>query len=379
MYIIERLLDLTARKHGFDRLELRKKNLVPSSAMPYRNPFGLVYDSGDYAAAQDRVVALADWVGFPTRKAQSAKCGKLRGIGIGHYIELNTGAPREQAKITVKPDHVEVVIGTLSSGQGHETSFAQVVADWLHTDPSRVRVLTGDTDIATVGGGSHSGRSMRMGASVMHQATQRIIEKGKDAAAERLEAAAADIEFVRGRFTVKGTDRSLGVFELAPLAGMHDETTPLPSYPYGCAVCELEVDPETGVATILRYSTVDDCGVCVNPLIVHGQTHGGIVAGVGQALWEQCIYEPESGQLQTATFMDYAMPRADQFPMFATEISEVPSTTHPLGMRGGGEGGTTPALATVVNAICDALDIEHMELPATPEKVWRAIRQKASS
>jgi len=189
-----------------------------------------------------------------------------------------------------------------------------------------------------------------------------------------LEAAASDIEFVNGRFTVKGTDRSRSLFQVAEkaiLAAGYDETTPLPSYPYGCAVCEVEVDPETGVVEVVRHSTVDDCGRAVNPLILHGQAHGGIVAGVGQALMERCHYDPASGQLLSGSFMDYAMPRADQFPFFDTEISEVPSTTHPLGMRGGGEGGTTPALAAVANAICDALGIEHIELPATPERVWK--------
>jgi carbon-monoxide dehydrogenase large subunit len=271
-----------------------------------------------------------------------------------------------------------VTIGTLSSGQGHETSFAQLLTDWFSVPPEKVRLLTGDTDIAPIGGGSHSGRSMRMGAAVIRAACDRIIRKGREAAGAMLEAAASDIEFIGGRFTVKGTDRSVGLFEVAAretLTADYDETTPLPSYPYGCAVCEVDVDPETGVVEVVRHSTVDDCGRAVNPLILHGQTHGGIVAGLGEALMERCHYD-ESGQLLSASFMDYAMPRADQFPFFETEISEVPSTTHPLGLRGGGEGGTTPALAALANAICDALDIEHIELPATPERVWRAIRSK---
>ncbi|HLB16730.1 MAG TPA: xanthine dehydrogenase family protein molybdopterin-binding subunit [Burkholderiales bacterium] len=381
MFIVERLIDLAARRHGFDRVALRRRNLVPASAMPYRNPFGLVYDSGDYAAAQDRVLALADWAGFEARRAEARRRGRYRGIGLGNYIELNTGAPRERAEIRVLPEgRIDVVLGTLSSGQGHETSFAQLIAEWFDVELEQVRLITGDTDLAPIGGGSHSGRSMRMGAVVMARASDEIVEKGKQIAAGLLEAAAGDIEFARGRFTVKGTDRSVGLFEAAgaaPLAGAHDETTPLPSYPYGCAVCEVEIDPETGVVEIVRHSSVDDCGRAVNPLILHGQTHGGIAAGVGQALWENCHYDAETGQLLSASFMDYAMPRADQFPAFATEISEVPSTTHPLGMRGGGEGGTTPALAAVANAIVDALahlGVEHIELPATPERVWRAIR-----
>ena len=371
MLVIERLIDLAARKHGFDRAELRLKNFIRT--FPYRNSQGLVYDSGDYPAVQRRAMELAGWADFPRRRVQSRSRGKRRGIGMGHYIELNTGAPRERAMITVKRDGtVDVVLGTISSGQGHETSFAQLVAEWLGADMAAVRLLAGDTDVSPIGGGTHSGRSMRMGAVVMEAASRQIIEKGRQAASAKLEASVADIEFARGRFTVKGTDRGVGLFELAPLAGEHDHTDAVPSYAFGCAVCEVEVDPETGAVEVVRYTSVDDVGRAVNPLILHGQTHGGIAAGVGQALMEHIVYDAE-GQLLTASFMDYAMPRADQFPFFTTDISEVPATSHPLGMRGGGEGGTTPSLATVANALCDALDIEHIELPATPERVWRAL------
>ena len=376
MFIAERLIDLAARRHGFDRLELRRRNLI--STFPYRNRQGLVYDSGDYLGVQERVLALADWSGFESRRAAARKRGRLRGIGLGHYVELNTGAPRERAEIRVLPERrIEVVLGTQSSGQGHETSFAQLIAEWFAVDFAQVRLLTGDTDLAAIGGGSHSGRSMRMGAVVMAHACNRIVEIGSQRASEKLEAAASDIEFSGGRFRVKGTDRSVGLFDVGLLKADYDETTPLPSYPFGCAVCEVEVDPETGVVEIVRHSTVDDCGRAVNPLILHGQTHGGIAAGVGQALWEKCHYDPETGQLLSASFMDYAMPRADQLPMFDTEISEVPSTTNPLGMRGGGEGGTTPALAAVTNAVVDALaefGVEHLDLPLTSERVWKALR-----
>ncbi|HVJ11199.1 MAG TPA: xanthine dehydrogenase family protein molybdopterin-binding subunit [Burkholderiales bacterium] len=374
MFVIERLIDLAARKHGFDRAELRLKNLIRS--FPYRNNQGLVYDSGDYPAVQKRALELAEWSSFEKRRSASRARGKLRGIGMGHYIELNTGAPRERAQITVKKDGtVDVVLGTISSGQGHETSFAQLVADWLGVDMAQVRFHAGDTDVASVGGGTHSGRSMRMGAVVIDVAVKRIVEKGKQAASDKLEAAVADIEYVQGKFRVKGTDRAIGLFELAPLAGEHDNTDALPSYAFGCAVCEVEIDPETGVVEVVRYTSVDDVGRAVNPLIIHGQTHGGIVAGVGQALMERIVYDAD-GQLQTASFMDYAMPRADQFAFFTTDISEVPAASHPLGMRGGGEGGTTPSLATVANAVCDALGIDHIELPATPERVWRKINTR---
>ena len=409
MFVIERLIDLAARRHGFDRVELRRRNLVPADAMPYRNPLGLVYDSGDYRAAQDRVVALADWKGFAARRAEARRRGRYRGIGLANYIELNTGVPRERAEITVQPEGrvdapegradapegaIDVVIGTLSAGQGHETSFAQLVSEWFDVGVEHVRIIAGDTDVARVGGGSHSGRSMRLGAVVMAKASDQIVEKGRRLAAWLLEAAEADVEFALGRFVVKGTDRGVGLFEAAsaalrpdapedlrgPLAGTSEETMSVPSYPYGCAVCEVEVDPETGAVEIVRYTTVDDVGRAVNPLILHGQTHGGIAAGVGQALWELCRYDEATGQMTSSTFMDYALPRADHFPFFATEISEVPSTTNPLGLRGGGEGGTTPALAAVVNAIVDALaelGVEHVEMPATPERVWNAIRAAA--
>ncbi|HEV8473156.1 MAG TPA: xanthine dehydrogenase family protein molybdopterin-binding subunit [Methylomirabilota bacterium] len=397
MYVLERLIDIAARRHGFDRVQLRRRNLIPSTAMPYRNRFGLLYDSGDYVGVQDRAVALADWKGFEERRSEARRRGRYRGIGLSNYLELNTGAPRERAEITVRPEgRIDVVIGTLSSGQGHETSFAQLVVEWFGVEHACVRVITGDTDVAPVGGGSHSGRSMRQAGVVMAKASDQIVERGTRIAAWLLEAADVDIEFARRRFAVKGTDRSVDLFEVAaaalrpdapdglrgPLAGEGDETISTPSFPYGCAVCEVEVDPDTGLVEVVRWTCVDDCGRAVNPMILHGQTHGGIAAGLGQALWEDCHYDAETGQLASATFMDYALPRADALPMFTTQISEVPSTSNPLGLRGGGEGGTTPALAAVVNAIVDALaelGVEHVEMPATPQRVWRAIQTARGS
>jgi carbon-monoxide dehydrogenase large subunit len=392
MFVLERLIDLAARRHGFDRLELRRKNLVAPEAMPYRNAVGIVYDSGDYRAAFDRALVLADWAGFEARRAEARRRGRCRGIGVANYIEINTGFPRERAHVTVRPEgRVDVVLGTLSSGQGHETSFAQLVVEWLGVEHGQVRLITGDTDVTIVGGGAHSARALRLAAIVMAKAGDQIVEKGRRVAAWMLEAAGADVEFAAPRFRVKGTDRSVHLFEAAaaaqradapddcrgPLDGLSDETMPEPSFPYGTAVCEVEVDPDTGVVDLVRYTTVDDCGRAVNPMILHGQTHGGIAQGVGQALWESCAYDPETGQLLSATLMDYAMPRADMLPSFTTEISEVPSTAHPLGLRGGGEGGTTPALGAVVNAVCDALadlGVEHIDMPLTSERVWRAIR-----
>jgi carbon-monoxide dehydrogenase large subunit len=392
MFVMERLIDLAARRHGFDRVALRRRNLVPPGAMPYTNAFGIVYDSGDYPAALDRVLALADWAGFEARRAEARRRGRYRGIGLASYIEIATGAPRERAQVTARPDGwIDVVIGTLSAGQGHETAFAQLIAEWLGVEPERVRLVAGDTDRVAVGGGSHSGRSMRLGGVVMAKASDRLVARGARLAAWLLESAVEDVEFSERRFRVRGTDRAVDLFAVAtaalrpdapadlrgPLEGECDETVSTPSFPYGSAVCEVEVEPETGAVEIVRYSSVDDVGRAINPLIVHGQTHGGIAQGVGEALCELCDYDPESGQLRSATFMDYAMPRADLLPSLATEISEVESTSNPLGLRGGGEGGTTPALGAVVNAVCDALaelGVEHLEMPVTPERVWRAIR-----
>jgi aerobic carbon-monoxide dehydrogenase large subunit len=392
VFVMERLIDLAARRHGFDRVALRRRNLVPASAMPYRNGGGVVYDSGDYRAALERALELGEWAGFEVRRAEARRRGRWRGIGVAMYLELNTGDPRERAHITVRPEgQIDLVLGTLSSGQGHATSFAQLLVEWLGAELSQVRLVTGDTDVTIVGGGAHSARALRLAAVVVAKASDQIVEKGRRIAAWLLEAAPADIEFAARRFSVRGTDRSVDLFAAAaaaqradapedcrgPLDGMCDEISDVPSFPYGCAVCEVEVDTETGATELVRYTTVDDCGRAVNPMILHGQTHGGIAQGVGQALWESCIYDTETGQPLTATLMDYALPRADMLPAFTTEISEVPSTAHPLGLRGGGEGGTTPALAAVANAICDALadlGVEHVELPATAERVWRAIR-----
>jgi aerobic carbon-monoxide dehydrogenase large subunit len=397
MFVMERLIDLAARQTGIDRIELRRRNLVPESMMPYTNPFGMVYDSGAYRRVMERVLEIADWQGFPARREAAKRRGKCRGIGVANYVDTATGAPREKAEVTVKPDTrdsgiVEVVVGTVSQGQGHETSFAQLISEWLGVPIESVRLVTGDTDRVSVGGGAHSGRALRLASIVMLNSSNQIIERGINIASHVLEAAAEDIDFIAGRFEVKGTDRSIGMFEVAraalergdlpeelrgPLRGESDEIVNLAAFPYGCHVCEIEIDPETGETQIARYSAVDDCGRAVNPLIVHGQIHGGIVQGVGQALWEQVVYDRATAQLLTGSFMDYALPKAVWLPFFDTELSEVPSPTHPLGMRPAGEGGTTPALGVVINAIVDALSefgVTHVEMPATPERVWRAIQ-----
>ncbi len=393
MFVIERLIDLAADRLGLDPVALRRVNLVPAAAQPYTNPLGITYDSGDYAGAMDMALGLADWSGFPARREEARRRGRRRGIGLANYVEITTGAPRERAEVTVAPGgRVELVMGTMSSGQGHETSFAQLVAEWLGVPFAAIDYVAHDTARVVAGGGSHSGRSMKLAVSVIGQATDDIIAKGRQIAAQLFEASVADIEFAAGRFRVAGTDREIGIFEVAaaaardgdlpdtlrgPLAAISDQTLPVASFPYGAQVCEVEVDPETGAVDIVRYAAVDDVGRAVNPLILHGQTHGGIAQGAGQALLEDCHYDRETGQLLGASFMDYAMPRADDLPALATALSEVPSPTNRLGVRSGGEGGTTPALAVVINAIVDALSefgVEHIEMPATSERVWRAIR-----
>jgi len=396
MFVMERLIDLAAKQTGIDRIELRRRNLVPVSAMPYTNPFGMVYDSGEYHDCMERVLRLGDWTGFPARRAEAKTRGKCRGIGVANYVDTATGAPREKAEMVVKPEGiVEVAIGTVSQGQGHETSFAQLITEFLGVPLDSIRLVTGDTARVSVGGGAHSGRALRLGSIVMLNASKAIIEKGLQIASHVLETDVADLEFAGGNFTVKGTDRAIGIFEVAraalerndlpdelrgPLGAESDETVNLAAFPYGCHVCEVEIDPETGVLDIVRYSAVDDVGRAVNPMIVHGQVHGGIVQGVGQAIMENAWYDPASGQLLAGSFMYYAMPRADRMPFFDCELSEVPSPTHPLGIRPGGEGGTTPALGVVINAVVDALSeygVTHVEMPTTSERIWRAIHGKA--
>jgi carbon-monoxide dehydrogenase large subunit len=391
-FVIERLADLAAEKLGMDRLALRRMNLVEPEAMPYFNAVGARYDSGRYEDAMDLALKIADANGFEARRREAAKRGKLLGLGVANYVESSIGSPKERTEIAVTAaGRVRVIIGTQPSGQGHETSFAQVVSDLLVVPVDLVDIVMGDTDVVTVGGGSHSGRSMRHAGTVISIASKELIAKGKRITAEILKVEPEAVSFADGRFSAKGNNRSFDFLELGQEAArtalpadlndgvtvgvdneMHD-----PVFPNGCAVCEIEVDPETGGSTITRYAAVDDVGRCINPMIVHGQTHGGLVQGVGQAMWEQCYVDPASGQPFTGTFMDYGMPRSDHFPMFQTEIMEVLSPTNPLGIKAGGEGGTTPAPAVIVSAFVDALKpygIDHITLPVTPFTVWKAIR-----
>lgn len=426
IYMIERLIDLAAQEHGFDRIELRRRNLIAARKMPYTNAVGVTYDSGDYPAAMDAALDAADWAGFAARRAESERRGRCRGIALANYIEVTSGIPRERVELRAREDGtVELVIGTMSSGQGHETSFPQLVADWLGVPFEQVRYIANDTDRVSVGGGSHSGRSMRLASIAIGEAVTALIERGRAIAAFALQTAPRAIAWREGVFHAEGSgggtedsgissggtaggggdgtrggtkdgnvvgasislaeaaalatgDESLPATLRGPLEGVCDITNRAGGYPYGAHVCEVEVDPETGEVRIAAWTGLDDVGRAVNPMILHGQAQGAIVQGVGQALLEAIRYSPEDGQLLSGSFLDYAMPRADTVPPLRTLIGEVPASSHPHGIRPGGEGGTTPALGLVVNAVCHALGslgVRHIEMPLTPERVWRAIEE----
>ena len=390
IFVIERLIDLAAEACGFDRTELRRRNLIPSAAMPFTNAVGVTYDSGDYTACMDEALAAADWGAFEARRAASARQGLCRGIGVANYIEVTSGIPRERAEIVVRPDGiVELVCGTMSSGQGHETSFPQLLSDWLGVPFEAIQYVANDTDRVSVGGGSHSGRSMRLASIAIGEAVEALIARGKAIASHMLQTSETEIAYADGVFSTPGgatadlaavanaADETLPPELQGPFEGIGDITNRVGGYPYGSHVCEVEVDPETGLVRIVAWTGVDDVGLAVNPLILHGQAQGAVVQGIGQALSEAVHYDPDSAQLLSGSFMDYAMPRADTVPPIETIITEIPASSHPHGIRPGGEGGTTPALGVVINAIVDALSefgVTHIEMPATPERVLRAIQ-----
>jgi len=393
-YYMERLVDTAAAEMGIDKIELRRRNHIPPEAMPYKAGNNQTYDSGDFTTLLDKALALADWDGYPARRAQSRARGKLRGIGIGDYLELTGAAGKELGGIRFEPNgDVTIITGTLDYGQGHAAPFAQVLAMRLGIPFGRIRLLQGDSDELIAGGGTGGSKSMIVSGAAIVGASDRVIDKGRQIAAHVLEAAAADIEFRGGRFVIAGTDRSVGLLELA--AQIHAGNLELPedvpqtldvadiydgppsAFPNGCHIAEVEVDPDTGVVEVVKYSFVNDFGVVINPLLVDGQAHGGIVQGIGQALRERVVYDAD-GQLLTGSFMDYAMPRAEDAPLFRHEFHSVPATTNPLGAKGCGEAGCAGALPSVMNALVDALSeygIRHIDMPATPEHVWRAINE----
>ena len=386
IHALERLIDTAARELGFDPIELRRRNLVAAGEMPFTNPLGVTYDSGEYENNMEHALGLVDWTGFPRRQAAARARGRRLGRGFANYVESSIGAPGERAELTVKSTGVvEVVIGTQPTGQGQETSFAQVTADFLGVSSDAVRIVLGDTDIVKAGGGSHSGRSMRQAATIIYSASQDLIARATAAAAARFGVAEDEITFRDGVFRASGRGLEADWFQLAnggDLSVTREHEMDEPVFPNGCAACEVEVDPETGVVRIERYVAVDDVGRVINPMIVDGQTHGCIAQGVGQALWEQCVIDPDSGQPVCGSLMDYTLCRADQLPMFETALNEVLSPTNPLGIKSGGEGPTTPALAAVINAIVDALSeygVRDIEMPATPLRVWNAIQASRES
>jgi aerobic carbon-monoxide dehydrogenase large subunit len=391
-YVVERLVDTAARELGMSPDELRRRNFVPRSAMPWKTPVLATYDSGDFLANMDLAVAQSGWKGFETRRAEAAKRGKLRGIGMSYYLEV-TAAGSEAAEIRFEPDgRVFLGIGAGPSGQGHETAFPQVIEDKLGIPYDKINLVFGDTDKVKTGTGTGGARSLLVAGTAMIDASQKIVAKGKKLAGHFLEASEQDIEFKDGNFTIAGTDRFINIMELAKRTR---EASNLPegmpatlddtgncnnnsnTFPNGCHVCELEIDEDTGATDIVRYTVVDDMGLVVNPMIVMGQIHGGIVQGVGQALMEDTVFDPESGQLLSGSFQDYAMPRADNFPTFDIEFNNVPCTTNVMGIKGAGEAGSVGSLASVMNAVIDALSpyqVRHIDMPATPLKIWRAIQ-----
>ena len=389
VYRIERLIDLAAARLGMDPGALRKRNFLAPEAMPHTTTLGMVYDSGEFAAGLDRARELADWAGFAARREAAERAGKRRGIGVACYID-ECAAPLlrpEETVLRFEPDDtVTLLIGTQSNGQGHETAFAQILADRLGIPFDRIYVREGDTGDTELGGGGLGSRSTTIGGGSVLAAADDAIEKARAPAADMLEAAASDLEFEGGGFRVVGTDRAVGLFSVAArmrekgeaLGALGRFVTEAPTFPNGTHICEVEVDPETGAVGIVKFTVVDDFGNLVNPLLAAGQVHGGVVQGIGQALVEEAVYDPDSGQLLTGSFMDYAMPRAADVPMLDTDWNVVPCRTNPLGTKGAAEAGAIGAPPAVIAALTDALSgygIDHIDMPATPAKVWAAIQR----
>jgi carbon-monoxide dehydrogenase large subunit len=390
-YLVERLVDAAAAELGADKVELRRRNMVLPEAMPHSTPMGKSYDSGDFRIVLDAAVKRMDYDGFAARKAAAAARGKRRGLGLAYYLEATGGDPTERAEIRFADDgFVDVYVGTQSTGQGHETAYVQLTADQLGIDGDKIRVRQGDTDTIPVGGGTGGARSLYSEGQAILLTSESVIKKGKQAAAEELEAAVADIAFGEGRFSIVGTDRGIDIVALAATqrkkaaagqpATLLDaaEIAPIDAhtFPNGCHMAEVEVDPETGVVELVRYSVCDDFGKTVNPLIVRGQVAGGVAQGFGQAVLEHTVYDRESGQLLSGSFMDYALPRANEFPDIEVELLEIPCASNPLGVKGAGEAGAVGSPPAVINAIIDALradGVTHIDMPATPERVWRAM------
>ena len=391
-FAIERAIDVAAREMGIDRAELRRRNLIQPDAMPYQTALTFKYDSGDFPRGMAQATETADWQGFEARRVEAQTRGKLRGIGIANAIEQAGAFMEESAEIRFEPDGTVILVtGSANHGQGHETMYAQMINEFLGLDPARVRLVEGDTDAVSHGVGTFGSRSASVGGAAMALAAEKIIAKGRKLAAHMLEAAEDDVEFDDGIFVVAGTDRQVDLDAVAAAAhsvlaipsgmepGLHERAVfvpPAPTFPNGCHVCEVEIDPGTGALEVVSYVVTDDVGQIVNPLLVKGQIHGGVAQGLGQVLFEEICYDDE-GQLLTASFMDYAMPRASDMPRtFTITTNSVPSTTNPLGIKGAGEAGTVGALPALLSAVLDALSvfgIRDIDMPVTPERIWRAI------
>jgi carbon-monoxide dehydrogenase large subunit len=392
-YLVERLIDAAARELKIDRIELRRRNMVSKTAMPFTTAMGQRYDSGDFSQLMDAALAKIDWDGFPTRRAEAARRGRQRGIGLAYYLEATGGAATENAKVVFADDgFVDVYVGTQSTGQGHETAYSMMTSHELGIPIEKIRVKQGDSETLPSGGGTGGARSLYSEGQAILVTTASVIEKGKQAAAEQLETSAADIEFVSaaGRFEVAGTDRGVGILDLAAeqrrrvasgasailLDTMETANIEFHTFPNGCHVAEVEVDPETGIVTVPRYIVVDDVGHALNPLIVRGQVHGGVAQGIGQALHERTAYDNGSGQLLSASFMDYCLPRAGDLPDIDVDLIEVTCETNPMGVKGAGEAGAVGSPPAAINALVDALSgagVTHIDMPATPEIVWKAL------
>ena len=396
VYIMERLVDAAARETGIDRAELRRINFITPEEMPHSTLTGWTYDTGDYATALDKARGMADWDGYDARKAETEARGLKRGLGIVYYVD-NTGIFNERMEIRFDPSGtVTVVSGVLSHGQGHETSFAQMVAEWLNVPFEDVRLAQADTDEVAIGRGTYASRSMMVGGSALRAAADEVIERGKKFAAHFMESDAADIEFTEGKFIIAGTDKEMPLKQVAQMSfmpvhvpselgvglqGVGAFSADVPSFPNGCHIAEVEIDPDTGAVRIDRYTVVDDIGTVINPLLAQAQIHGGVVQGVGQALLEDVAYDPETGQLLAGSLMDYGVPRADLMPQINVDFSPVFSKSNPIGAKGVGEGGTVAGTPTIVNAILDGLaeyNVREIDTPVTPQRVWQAIQSSSA-
>ena len=392
-YYVERALDVAASELGIDRIDLRKRNMIRKSDLPFKAASDMTYDVGDFQGVLKQALTLADYAGFKKRKRESRKRGKLRGFGVGCYLEVTAAPGKELGAIHFEADDtVTIVTGTMDFGMGHATTYAQMLTDMLGVPFERIRVVEGDSDRMAFGGGSGGSRSVMFVGAALTESSAIVIERGKQIASHVLEASVSDIEFKAGRFVIAGTDRAVGLLDLAARlrSGLklpdgvptsldvdHVVNTPVPSaFPNGCHIAEVEIDPETGATQVVRYSAVNDLGTVINPLLVEGQIQGGVVQGLGQVLMEQAVYDAD-GQLVTGSFMDYAMPRAHDAPDIAVESHPVPTKSNPLGAKGCGEAGTSGGLPSVANAVIDALSdygIRHLEMPMTPARIWQAIQ-----